>query len=676
MTHIKKRDAGRNPIASPKVSLALWLLTCLIVLGLFLPALLIERPNIADKNREVFTVLVKYWEVAYGEEQPKENEWTVFDADAKSGLADDKGTVWLRRELPELNWRSPYLFFSGMTRFEVYLEEKLRYSYNMDGRDRQVHPMANLHPVPFDPGDAGKLLTIRAEWEGYPFIGNDLVLAGEPDQILFALLKAEAGLLVYSMLNIAAGLAGFALLVRRKEKLYGWFGLLGVSIGFTLLFSCRSLQWFSEMGALYYWKDIFFPMAMLAFVGFYGEAMGAARKRLVKAARYAIIAFFAVYLCAAVWQPLLYWKLSVQGLVVVAVIDLVAVSYGLLRYPQLPDRGAERKWLIRGYWVLAACAISGMSLFMFPTAMNHLLLNWTYVYRVFESLQPNGVLLFMICMVMVVASSVSRVHMESERNALELLAKNRELEQFHRNLERLVETRTEELAEANLHLAETLRERAESLAEISVLEERNRIAYEMHDVVGHTLTAAIVQLEATKKLAAGENGVPPEKLDMLSGLVRKGLDDIRGAVRLLKTEEMSLPLDVSLLELIQYAEDTMDIRVDADIFVPAELQLGRLAEQVLYHALQEGLTNGIRHGRCTRFRFSLRPSGKLLRFRLVSDGEPFGSAVPGFGLAAMKERVELMGGVLSVSSSVSKEGAPEGCALSIDLPLPAGREVG
>jgi signal transduction histidine kinase len=215
-----------------------------------------------------------------------------------------------------------------------------------------------------------------------------------------------------------------------------------------------------------------------------------------------------------------------------------------------------------------------------------------------------------------------------------------------------------------------MREKAESLAELSVMEERNRIAYEIHDVVGHTLTAAIVQLEATKTLAGREGVIPEGKLDMLSGLVRKGLDDIRKSVRLLKTEESpALSLGESLRELIQYTEDTMDIRVDADIEIPHGLALGKLSEQVLYHALQEGLTNGIRHGRCSRFRFTLRMEGEMLLFRLVSDGEPFGEATPGFGLTSMKERAELLGGTVSIRSSAEDDGSPCGCELSIELPV-------
>jgi signal transduction histidine kinase len=120
------------------------------------------------------------------------------------------------------------------------------------------------------------------------------------------------------------------------------------------------------------------------------------------------------------------------------------------------------------------------------------------------------------------------VYREAEQHARELEAKNTELEQFHRNLEAIVEKRTAELEQANRTLAVTMQEKAETLAEMSVMQERSRIASETHDVVGHTLTAAIVQLEATKRISE-QGQVPLDKLELIGTLVRKGLDDIRRA---------------------------------------------------------------------------------------------------------------------------------------------------
>lgn len=653
-----------------QLSFLLWLLSCAVIVLLFLPAMLVERPSFAEEGREPFTVYILNWQIAYGPETPGESDWETFDNAHKKGLSGFEGTVWLRKTVPEIKWRSPYVFFTGVTRFEATLDGEPLYSFNMDGKRKHINPRMVLHPVPIEPSDAGKELLIKTVWAGQPFIGNDMVLAGEPDQILYALLQGETGFYIYSVLYITAGVAALTLFARRKQKIYGWFGLLSLCLGINLLLSCRVPQWFVPLSEAYYWRDMLIPISLYAFVGFFGEALNAARKRLIRAAQSILLLYLAVVGIVAVWNPLLYMKLTTEAVIVIAGLGVAVISCALLRYRQSQEHEEERKWLVRGYWTLAACTVAGFIISVFPVSMNELLARNRYVYRIMEALQPNGLLLFMICMMMVIISSIRRVHMESERNAKELLVKNRELEQFHRDLEKLVEMRTAELEQANRILSVTMREKAESLAELSVMEERNRIAYEIHDVVGHTLTAAIVQLEATKTLAERDGGIPEGKLDMLSGLVRKGLDDIRKSVRLLKTEETpALTLEESLRELIQYTEDTMGIRVEAEIKIPQELALGKLSEQVLYHALQEGLTNGIRHGKCSGFRFTLRLEGEMLRFRLVSDGEPFGTATPGFGLTSMKERAELLGGTVSIRSSSADDGAPCGCELSIELPV-------
>ncbi|MBD2865358.1 sensor histidine kinase [Paenibacillus oceani] len=259
---------------------------------------------------------------------------------------------------------------------------------------------------------------------------------------------------------------------------------------------------------------------------------------------------------------------------------------------------------------------------------------------------------------------------EAKRSAAELHLKHVELAQLRHNLEQTVELRVAALEKASRSLAVTFREKAETLAEMAVLEERSRIAYEIHDTVGYTLTSAIVQLEAAKKIAEQQDRVPWEKLELLSGLVRKGLEDVGRAVKLIRSDDAeTMTLEAALRELIQYTEDTMEIAIDSDISLSSNIKPGRLTEQVLYHALQEGLTNAARHGKCIRVRFSLRLSNGMLLFRLVSDGEPYGSAVPGFGLSSMIERVQLLDGRVNIRSSADAEGEPVGCELSIDLPL-------
>lgn len=663
-------------------SMLLWCAICLFVICTFLPIAMFSTDSRMDRQREPFAALVKHWEVAFEAASPEAANWRPLDDQARADLGRYEGTVWLQRPLPDLEYAHPYLFLSFMKRFEVFLDGEKIYSFNMDNQLRHINPTRMLHPILIAPYTAGKHLLIRTEWGKDSLFGYDLALLGEMDQLLYAVILSELAYIVYGILGITAGVIGLAMYVRRRERIYGYFSLFCAAAGAGLLFTCRSLQWFVDMKEIYFWELLLTPLAIWACIGFYANALDAARHLYIRIVHSAIGLYMAVFAIIAALAPELYRQAEAVGNAAISVAGFAAVTGVLARYSRslrvrerrqagdAAETAEERQWLRRGYWTFAIGALVSVVFSAFPGTLIWLLSNHHYVYRIVEGMLPNVLLLFMICMVMAMAGRVRRVYRVSESNAAELLVKNKELEQFHRNLEQLVETRTSELERANRTLAVTMREKAETLAEMSVLEERNRIAYEMHDVVGHTLTAAIVQLEATRKLTDREGGVPLEKLELLDELVRKGLDDIRKTVRLMKSdEEQTLSLEASLRELIQFAEDTMEIRVESDIALPRELSLGKLTEGILHHALKEGLTNGIRHGRSSRFRFMLKREDNQLRFLLVSDGEPYASAAPGFGLSSMMERVELLGGSVELRPSATGDGSPAGCELTILLPL-------
>lgn len=668
-----------------RLSFLAWCAVCATVIFTFLPVLLLDPDGVLDDDRDPLRVLAYHWQVGFGKERPEAHEWRTFDAAARADMNGYVGTFWMQRSLPDMNLRSPYLAFLNMNRFEATLDGEPLYRFNMDRRYAYVNPTRWMHLVPIDPQAGGQTLQIRMEWNGSALFGHDIVLVGELDQILHTSIHRELGFLICSFLMIVSGLIGSVLYARRRERVFGWFSLFCLSAGAAVLFACLTLQWFiRDVQGVYYWKELLTPISVWAGVGFYASALGIERRRLVRCAHYAMASYMLAAVFAAVARPDFFTVTVANVNAMVALAGFAFIAYALLRYrkgaaPTKADAAAAsevapdsvRRWLLRGYGIFTLCSGINTAAYLAPAPLTALLATNQYGYRVIEGLAPNGLLLFMIGMTMVMVSRVRVIHRGAERNAAELLVKNKELEQFHRNLEALVDTRTAELEQANRNLALTLREKAETLAEISVLEERNRIAYEMHDVVGHTLTAAIVQIEATKRLAERQGAVAAEKLDLLDGLVRKGLEDIRQAVRMMSADVESAPpsLETSLRELMQYTEDTMEISIEAEISLPPDLALGRLTEQVLYYALQEGLTNSIRHGKCTFARFTLRIEGDSLRFVLISDGEPFGSAAPGFGLSSMRERVELLGGEVTIRSSVDEDNRPRGCELCIALPL-------
>jgi signal transduction histidine kinase len=197
------------------------------------------------------------------------------------------------------------------------------------------------------------------------------------------------------------------------------------------------------------------------------------------------------------------------------------------------------------------------------------------------------------------------------------------------------------------------------------LQERTRISREIHDSVGHTLTSALTGLQ-TAAHAIGKNhySLALEMIDRTKENILSGLDDVRTSVHLLRE---NIPGDQFIPELVGLIDQTKkqtnaEITSEIDTKLP---ELSPMIELTIYRALQEGLTNGIRHGSSTCFHFSLTYHAEQIRFLLSDNGKSPFQIVHGFGLNAMKERVEDVGGKLSISN----KDFVSGVTLEITIPF-------
>ncbi|MFC0216429.1 response regulator [Paenibacillus chartarius] len=206
---------------------------------------------------------------------------------------------------------------------------------------------------------------------------------------------------------------------------------------------------------------------------------------------------------------------------------------------------------------------------------------------------------------------------------------------------------------------------ARSMAESSIREERNRIAEDIHDLVGHTLTATLVQIESAKRMLEKKPEEGLQRLDYSQELVRKSLDDIRETVRRMKQVEAETDLGAALEHLIRHTETAAEITVERELCDPLP-PLDALRKKLIYHALQEGLTNGIRHGGATHFRCEVTVDAGVCEFALWNNGEAYPTGTePGFGLRAMMERAAEAGGELRIEATEE----PAGTYLTIRFPI-------
>ncbi|NHN29983.1 sensor histidine kinase [Paenibacillus agricola] len=213
---------------------------------------------------------------------------------------------------------------------------------------------------------------------------------------------------------------------------------------------------------------------------------------------------------------------------------------------------------------------------------------------------------------------------------------------------------------------EQLRIASTQLEQKAKLQERTRISREIHDSVGHALTSALAGLQ-TASYAIGKNqhAVALDMIDRTKESILSSLDDVRTSVHLLRENVPGYQFIPELIGLINETIKQTNVEITYGIDKEMPTDLSPMIEIAIYRALQEGLTNGIRHGASTYFQFSLTHHTEYIRFILSDNGTAPAQIVPGFGLTAMKERVEDVNGELRISSL----DAAGGVKLEITIPI-------
>ena len=186
----------------------------------------------------------------------------------------------------------------------------------------------------------------------------------------------------------------------------------------------------------------------------------------------------------------------------------------------------------------------------------------------------------------------------------------------------------------------------------AALSERQQVAREMHDVLAHSLSGLILQLEAGRFISATDPADPRvrQTIERAHGLARAGLAEAGRAIDTLR--EDVLPTSHQLPELIQAFQDNTGIR--CTLTVDGALRaLNPDAELAVYRVAQEALTNAARHASPQRVTVELQyqPDGTCLRVEDWTDrpaqDAPTSLTGGGHGLAGMRERAELVGGCLT-----------------------------
>lgn len=223
---------------------------------------------------------------------------------------------------------------------------------------------------------------------------------------------------------------------------------------------------------------------------------------------------------------------------------------------------------------------------------------------------------------------------------------------------------------SQLHLSELekahkeLQQAAVTTMQHAVLDERTRIAREIHDAVGHSLTSLIVQLQALRYMIESDPAQAKQSVEEMLTVARQGLTDIRISVHALAADRSALgitPLQalVSKMNATNGLNCTFTANTLAED-IPAE------TGSVLFKVLQEAMTNILKHSQATKVEVDVSVSGNKCIMSIKDNGQftEAGPFLEGFGMKSMRERVQEAAGILEF-----RPGNPSGLVITTIIPI-------
>ena len=202
-------------------------------------------------------------------------------------------------------------------------------------------------------------------------------------------------------------------------------------------------------------------------------------------------------------------------------------------------------------------------------------------------------------------------------------------------------------ANARLRLAQ------EEIEHMAKLAERERIARDLHDLLGHTLSLVVLKSELASKLAERDPERSREEIRDVERIAREALAEVRAAVSGYRTSGLEAEVQRARATL-----STAGVRLETEI---AQRKLPTAQEAVLCLALREAVTNIVRHAGARNCRLTVDRTDSACTLTIADDGRG-GNAPFGSGLSGMRERVDVLGG------SLTRIGT-KGTTITVTLPL-------
>ena len=224
----------------------------------------------------------------------------------------------------------------------------------------------------------------------------------------------------------------------------------------------------------------------------------------------------------------------------------------------------------------------------------------------------------------------------------------------------------EQLNDANTKL----RDYAVELERMTEIRERNRLARDIHDTLGHTLTGIIMGADAALALFPIAPEESQKRIQVIADSAREGLTDVRRSIKALRPDALEQhTLSEAFAELVDKFRMSTGVEIKYQQLA-GHLDLAPDEEDFVYRVVQESMTNSVRHGHAKKIDITIIKHGEILTGDVQDDGDGADELEEGFGLRHMRERLELLGGVMTCGNrSVTEEGKPRGFFLTVNMTI-------
>ncbi|MDF2923105.1 MAG: sensor histidine kinase [Paenibacillaceae bacterium] len=208
-----------------------------------------------------------------------------------------------------------------------------------------------------------------------------------------------------------------------------------------------------------------------------------------------------------------------------------------------------------------------------------------------------------------------------------------------------------------------LEQYASQIEKMTLVEERNRLAKELHDTVGHTFTSVIMGMDAVSYLMETAPDKAREKLDVLRKVARDGLEEVRRNIH-----QIAEPVrEGTFLQQMAALANEFSAHTGTQVnFKPKgeECQLPMQVQLTMVRCLQEALTNAKRHGQASMVDIGIEYGDQQVTLTITDNGVGVENIESGFGLTAMRERLAALQGSLQFTSSIGS-GVTVVCAIPV-----------